>query len=62
MSIHDDQDEKDEKKRQYLISKKRYIACDGCGTLIAPNDFGYDVAMCQNCQAIEMKDPKEWSK
>ncbi|MDK9677311.1 hypothetical protein QG569_02815 [Weissella cibaria] len=56
MSAKEDEYEKNSKKNSYLVDKKKYEPCLGCGTLIAPNDFGYDVAMCESCQLAQMKE------
>lgn len=56
MSAKEDAYENEHKQVKYLIEVKKYISCLGCGTLIAPGEFGYDDSMCEACQNSEMKE------
>ena len=56
MSAKEDAYENEHEQVKYLIQVKKYTSCLGCGTLIAPSAFGYDVSMCEACQNSEMKE------
>jgi len=56
MSAKEDAYENEHKQVKHLIQVKKYTSCLGCGTLIAPGEFGYDDSMCEACQNSEMKE------
>lgn len=52
----EEEQEKEQNRRKYLVEMKEYKPCLGCGELIAPREYGYDVSMCKSCQEYQMRD------